>query len=393
MKKLMGISVIAMLAVAAGFSAHAAPVAGEPSAKDAQTEASAVTATAEPEFALVEANSATDGNAASAGYVKGAYNAAIKAINKVNAKTTVNAGNGLAKDGNTMTVDLTSTGGLQLDGSTDGSKTVGIKAGDGIKTDANGVAVDLTTNSGLEISSNKLQVKAGNGTQIEQTNGTLEVKGGDGITVGANGVAVDLTANKGLIIDGTSKKLEIDYDNSTIDVDSTNHKLEVKDGGITTAKIANSNVTADKLATDSVTNAKIEDGAVTVAKIASTDIAAGTGTYADSTDLANQGYVDQQIAGLNIGDYATKNGVNNTITNATYQTTLGTFSVTDGTVDGSASFAIMNDWSNPNTPAATPATVTLSGMQLQSTAITNGTATTTATAADYEAANVVHQEP
>lgn len=36
-----------------------------------------------PLYELIMANSSTDNNAASAGYVKGAYNASIKAINKV----------------------------------------------------------------------------------------------------------------------------------------------------------------------------------------------------------------------------------------------------------------------------------------------------------------------
>ena len=76
MKKLIGVSLIAMLAVGP-LAANATPVAGEPAHADPATVASAV-----PGYALAESES-NDGNLATAGYVKGAYNAAIKAINKV----------------------------------------------------------------------------------------------------------------------------------------------------------------------------------------------------------------------------------------------------------------------------------------------------------------------
>ena len=58
--------------------AGAAPVAGEPVAGNADSP----TASAAPKYALKGAGE-NDNNAASAGYVKGAYNATIKAINTV----------------------------------------------------------------------------------------------------------------------------------------------------------------------------------------------------------------------------------------------------------------------------------------------------------------------
>ena len=85
MKKLLSVSLIAMLAVSP-MMANAAAVAGDPTsygneqptgtAKDAVLGGT-------PLYQLVEANATTDKNAASAGYVKGAYNAAIKAVNRV----------------------------------------------------------------------------------------------------------------------------------------------------------------------------------------------------------------------------------------------------------------------------------------------------------------------
>ena len=76
MKKLLNISVFAILAILP-MVANATPVAGEPAHADPATAAAAV-----PGYALAEAEG-NDGNLATAGYVKGAYNAAIKAINKV----------------------------------------------------------------------------------------------------------------------------------------------------------------------------------------------------------------------------------------------------------------------------------------------------------------------
>jgi len=87
MKKLLNISVIAALAVLP-FAANAAVTDADPGAtinqttEEGQTAAANATATNAPKYALAAAES-NDGNVATAGYVKGAYNAAIKAVNKV----------------------------------------------------------------------------------------------------------------------------------------------------------------------------------------------------------------------------------------------------------------------------------------------------------------------
>ncbi|MBQ6027507.1 MAG: hypothetical protein IJL21_03090 [Alphaproteobacteria bacterium] len=95
MKKILNISVIAALAILP-MAANAAPVAGDPAniatnPPSGQT-AENVTAIAAPKYQLAEANANVDGVVATAGYVKGAYNAAIKAINKVS-ETAGNAAN------------------------------------------------------------------------------------------------------------------------------------------------------------------------------------------------------------------------------------------------------------------------------------------------------------
>ena len=90
MKKLVGISLIAMLsvspimafaeAVSTGTGDAYTPASYVPA--NAQDTGASVTATTTPKFDLAQ-SAESDVNAASAGYVKGAYNAAIKAVNKV----------------------------------------------------------------------------------------------------------------------------------------------------------------------------------------------------------------------------------------------------------------------------------------------------------------------
>ena len=97
MKKLLNISVVAALAILP-FAANAAPVAGDPTHDDSATAASA-----NPGYALAQAEG-NDGNLATAGYVKGAYNAAIKAINKV-ATTAGSAVKGVQVNGADLSQD------------------------------------------------------------------------------------------------------------------------------------------------------------------------------------------------------------------------------------------------------------------------------------------------
>ena len=88
MKKLLNISVIAALAVLpVAANATAADVNKQPTsinmqAEGAATTANNATASGAPKYELATAHD-TDSNVATAGYVKGAYNAAIRAINKV----------------------------------------------------------------------------------------------------------------------------------------------------------------------------------------------------------------------------------------------------------------------------------------------------------------------
>lgn len=347
MKKLLGISVIAMLAVAPAF---ADPVPGAPTHLESGT---TITGVPDPEFALAMAAD-TDGNAASAGYVKGAYNAAIKAINKVNANTKTTAGDGLTKSDNTISVDLSEKSGLQLDGSTAGEKT--------------------------------LSVNVGNGIQKNATDGAVEVKAksNSGIAVDSNGVAA--------VVDGT-----------TIAVDSSNGAIKIVAGGVdtaqlagsavTTAKIADANVTADKLASNSVTTAKITDGNVTHAKLATDAVEAAnikngevtfvkmasgavvTAGTSNNDKLTTQGYVDTAIDGL-ATDYAKKTNVVQTIKATTLN--VADFTLTNGAVSGTASVPIQTNWA-ADTGTNLAVTYNLS----VGTAITEGAVTVNPSSVSY----------
>lgn len=79
MKKVFLIFLFLTIALPAfAEDASPTPVAGEPTHADPAT-----VATAQPGYALAMGNTEHDSKVATAGYVKGAYNATIKAINTV----------------------------------------------------------------------------------------------------------------------------------------------------------------------------------------------------------------------------------------------------------------------------------------------------------------------
>jgi len=173
MKKLIGVSLLAMLAIGP-LSANAA-VGDVVSVNDPVHADPATVAQTAPGYALVT-EGANDGNVATAGYVKGAYNAAMKAINKV-ADT---AGN--AADQNLS--NISSAGGdviknLAADGAYDNT-------GSGLTATTIQDAID--------------EVAATAGTAVQSvtegtTNGTVSVDGTDIAVHGLGSAAfVDTTA-------------------------------------------------------------------------------------------------------------------------------------------------------------------------------------------------------
>lgn len=87
MKKILGISLIAVLAVSP-MMANAAVVPGDPVSNTLLEANSNVAANAAPKYNQIAENAVFDKNLATAGYVKGAYNAAIKGINAEHSRAT-----------------------------------------------------------------------------------------------------------------------------------------------------------------------------------------------------------------------------------------------------------------------------------------------------------------
>lgn len=272
MKKLLGISLFAALAVSP-MLAKAAD--GDPASTITAAESGlasngtkVITATNGAYYAGKSITADDKAAAASAAYVKGAYNDAISAVNKVHADTT------------------TALAGKQA--------TLG-----------NGDVKEAMIDTGA-VTNTKL---------------------------GAGAV--------------TSAKL------ATGAVESTN----IKDGEVKTDDLAAGAVTNAKLATDAVQSANIKDGEVGFAKLASGAVTTGGSTNNDT--LTTKGYVDTQISGLNISNYATKTGVAATVNKATASKTGAQLNVT-GSVSGNV--PMMVDW------GATSA----SDLALQSGAIVSG---------------------
>ena len=271
MKKILGISLVAVLTAmpliagaATGDAVNAAPT----------TDANGPTTVA-PKYATVADSAADATSLATATYVKGAYNAAIKAINTVdtNYKAADTAINTKIGDTTLTTASQTLTGAIEE------IKTANATtAGDGLtKTDGEfDVNVDSAT-IGLN-SSNALEVVAGGIDTTQLADGAV-----------------------------TTAKLDADA--------VTNAKLA--DNAVQTENIVDGNVTAAKLASDSVTTAKIVDGNVTKAKLAQ--------GVQDSLALADSALQQSALA-----DYATKAQVTANIDAATASVTGVTLGGTGG---------------------------------------------------------------
>lgn len=300
MKKLLGISLVAVLA-ATPLMAMADPVV-TPAAANPQPETLAEARTANlvgaaPYFDLIGANPETDVNAASAGYVKGAYNAAIKAVNAVHGEVT----------------------------------QINTDMGNKADKDLNNVA-----------------------------DGTVATR-----LLGNGAVTTDKIADSNV----TTEKLAND--------------------AVTTAKIADLNVTTGKLADDAVTTGKIANGTILVEDVNANAVSTGTQANAVNDKLTTQGYVDQQVAGINteLEDFAKKEGVTKTITASQIAVTDGktvttTLSGKDG-ITAATTIPIMNDWSNPNTATTLNGSTSVDASSLAVNSQLGGTITASITGATY----------
>lgn len=148
--------------------------------------------------------------------------------------------------------------------------------------DGSAAVSDLAVNvdgSSIEIASNALQIKDGGVSNAKLANSTIS-----GVSLGSNlnslsaGNGISMTSYNG---SAAVSDLTIDLDGSSLALglnglsvaDSGVTAAKIASGAVETAKIADSAVTALKLASDSVETAKIKDDAVTGAKIANASIA------------------------------------------------------------------------------------------------------------------------
>ncbi len=317
MKKLLNISVIAALAILP-LAANAADIDKDPGA----TTANAPVAQNAPKYALAEANANVDGVVATAGYVKGAYNAAIKAVNKV-ADMATNATNSanISYDGTTSTLSATNV-----------QAAVDELASE--KADANNVYTKSQTYTQTEvdnaIESGAVQtVTKGNG------NGTISVDNGADVTI------YDDTALAGRVSDnethiGTLGSLQTTEKSSL--VGAINEVKGTAGFAGTAAELTDTHFTP----TDTTSAAKAANAAMVAAAAAQADV------DAVETDLST--------------NYATKTGVTTTVTNALNAATvdISGLAVANGALSGEAtgSVQVVDTW-GATAPSNTPVAVTV----------------------------------
>lgn len=337
MKKILNISVIAALTILP-VTANAAVTDAVPGPTVTGDDATAATATTDPKYGLAQPNANVDGVVATAGYVKGAYNAAIKAINKVS-ETANSAVKGIQVNG----ADLSLTGGKANVTITEGSANGTVKV-NGTDVNVHGLGTAAYTDSTAYISSSAGSVKTANIDDGQVTKEKL-----------ATAVQTSLDgAVQGVTLNGNA--------------------LTETDGVV--------NVTAVQSVTTGTTNGTV--------KVDNTDVpVAGWATKQDALNETQMNAVDSGINSTKVGqydnlvtnsaNYATKTGVETTVTNAfTGATaTLTNSNVTRGAVDGTATISVVDTW-GATAPAATGVSVDLTNTSVVqgltgTAAVTSGT--------------------
>ena len=284
MKKLLSISVIAALAVLP-MAANATPIYDVTSTDPGATNASGPEAANAPKYSLAAAGANDDSHMATAGYVKGAYNAAIKAVNKV-ATTAANAA-----DQDLSNLSATGTGVI--------TTAVTTNAASGAFTSTAGL-----TSTTLWTAIDEVAGTAGNAADKNLSNLSATGKS----NVSAQGT-VDLTKN--------------DYGTGTVG-----------------KALVDITTTADSAADQDLSNLSATGTGVITTAI--TNNAAGA-TYSNTTSgltaTTLQGAIDELAD--NAGDYATQDGVENTIETATITANVPTLT-TWGNDSSTGTVAIQN---------------------------------------------------
>ncbi|MBR5355237.1 MAG: hypothetical protein IK122_03880, partial [Alphaproteobacteria bacterium] len=275
MKKLLGISLVAIL-TAAPMMAMAAvgdTVAGDPG----NTASGAASATNPPKYALAT-ETANDGKVATAGYVKGAYNAAIKAVNKLqDTKQDTISDLETIRSGATAGASALQASDI-TEGTTDG--TIKVK----------GTAVSVHGLGTAAYTASTAYATSAQGTKADSALQTA----GNGLTSSGTTVSADLTDKGGLEFAGTtegSKTISVKVDGTTIEKNSTSGALQVKSGTYATAAQGAKADTA--LQADSALN-----GAnLTAGTVAKTALASGVQTSLGKADSAVQSVAEGSTNG------------------------------------------------------------------------------------------------
>ena len=212
----------------------------------------------------------------------------------------IQAGDGLAKSGATLSIDRDTNSGLEFNGGKvrvqvvaanleRGAAGVGIKAGGVGATELAAGSVESSKIAANAVTSNALAADSVTAAKIAAdsisaakiaANAIEEAKISSGAVtaskLGANAVtAVKLNADvagAGLVLDGSSNALNANVDDSSLAVSSD--QLIIKDLGVSTAKLANLGVTSGKIAASAIIADKISSGAVTAAKLGANSVTA-----------------------------------------------------------------------------------------------------------------------
>lgn len=338
MKKILNISVIAALAILP-MAANAAVgdiVAGAPdniATVDPAQAANDVTATADPKYALAK-EGANDGKVATAGYVKGAYNAAIKAINKVS-ETANSAVKGVQVNGQDLSLTNGKANVTVAEGATNGTVAV-----NGTDVAVHGLGSAAYTDSTAYISSTAGSVKTANIDDAQVTKAKLAAdvqtslgKADDSVqSVKVNGTALTEDANGDVnvtIAEGAT--------NGTVAVNGTDVAVHGLGSAAYTAS-TDYDAAGTAAGVQTAIEGKLDDGA--------------SGYDIDAKTLKVGG--QDVLTGASLTDYAKKTGVTNTISASSISGTVPT--VTTWGTDATGTAAITASITGATYTETAPAT-------------------------------------
>ena len=351
MKKLLNISVIAALAILP-MAANADP-ASDVTAKDpGATNASAPVAANAPKYSLAAAGANDDTHMATAGYVKGAYNAAIKAINKVSET----ASNALTADGaatlTNKTIDANGTGNNITNLETDNfASGVIVNSTTGIAAVGSASDTKLVTEKAVaqEIADEAVQT-----VTVGTANGTISVDGG------ADVVIYNDSALAGRV---TTLEDDVgDMSDLTGTADTLVGAIEEVRGTAGFAGTGSELTDSHFTAADKTSASKAANAAMAAAAAAQSDVDAVETTIGNTTLTTTAqtltGAIEEvksnALTSSSLTDYAKKTGVKNTIETATITATVPTLTVwgndsTTGTADVTVS-SISASYAEPAQP-------------------------------------------